>query len=538
MSTTSPSRSHRRRSRWLTAAAATAALALTACNGPGSSTAESTSVAPTDGVLQLGLLNDIGQPPDPDVYYSGNGLAVTTNVYEGLVQYKPGTDIATIAPSLATAWDVSGDNTTYNFTLQKGVTFHDGTPFTSAAVASSFDRRAAVDAGPAYMVADVESVTAPDDYTVTIKLKEANSAFLDYLASPYGPKMLSPKAMAENAGDDNGQTYLSTHDAGTGPYTLTEAKVGERYELEAYDGYWGSKPTFTKVELPVFTDTSAMQLALDKGDLAAIIGAVPSPAQANYLKSTKVKSYSLPSFQVGVLYMNPNRPFLATSEARKAMFSSVDWKTVIDQVLAQKGELATGAYSRGAITDGSDTKEIKYDAALMATYAATVPESAKEVNVGHSAGSADDAQIANIIAAQLQTVGLKAKVTPYQSSQVFGSFASDPANAPDVYIASGTWPDANNPYMYGHVFWDKSGGLNHLQCADDQATALLDEAVRSGEQATYVAAAAKINEAYCTPTFAYVNDFVVAQPWLGQVEQSHSMAEPYTLDFNTLTVQK
>lgn len=57
------------------------------------------------------------------------------------------------------------------------MTFHDGTPFTSAAVKASFDRRLAVAQGPSYMVADIESVTTQGDYDVTVTLKAPNAAF-------------------------------------------------------------------------------------------------------------------------------------------------------------------------------------------------------------------------------------------------------------------------------------------------------------------------------------------------------------------------
>ncbi|WP_263999958.1 ABC transporter substrate-binding protein [Mycobacterium yunnanensis] len=113
----------------------------------------------------------------------------------------------------------------FTFKLREGVKFHDGTPFTSAAVKASFDRRAAVNQGPAYMVSDVESVTTQGDYGVTVTLKAPNSAFLDYLACAYGPRMLSPEGLAKNGGSDNAQTYLTTHDLGTGPFTLTAAEV-------------------------------------------------------------------------------------------------------------------------------------------------------------------------------------------------------------------------------------------------------------------------------------------------------------------------
>src|SRR5258705_13925134 len=89
--------------------------------------------APTDGKLTVGLLGDIGQPPDPDIYFANNGLAIVLNAYEGLVQYKDNVDAVEIAPRLATSWTVSPDKKVYTFQLRQGVKFHDGTPFNSAA---------------------------------------------------------------------------------------------------------------------------------------------------------------------------------------------------------------------------------------------------------------------------------------------------------------------------------------------------------------------------------------------------------------------
>src|SRR5690606_37464515 len=158
MSVVSPTR----RPRAALAGAIAAVLLLSGCGGAAAGPATA-SPAPTDGVLRLGLLGDIGQPPDPDVYYSGNGLALTTNMYEGLVRYQPGVETPTIVESLATSWEVSPDNTVFTFHLREGVLFHDGTPFTSEAVAASFERRLAVGAGPAYMVEDVAAVETPDE---------------------------------------------------------------------------------------------------------------------------------------------------------------------------------------------------------------------------------------------------------------------------------------------------------------------------------------------------------------------------------------
>src|SRR4051794_25805504 len=181
------------RTRLLAIAAAGAATLLTLAACGGSDSGSSTpNAAPTDKVLHLSFLQDPGQPPDPDIYYAGQGLLLTTNTYEGLLRYAPGSATPTITGLLATKWTASKDNKVFTLTLRKGVRFHDGTAFTAAAVKPSFDRRLAVNQGPAYMVADVASVTAKGEYTVTIKLKEGDAGFLDYLASPYGPRMMSP----------------------------------------------------------------------------------------------------------------------------------------------------------------------------------------------------------------------------------------------------------------------------------------------------------------------------------------------------------
>src|SRR5258707_5587524 len=184
------------------------AVALFAA-GCGASGAKATAnPAPTDHVLRLSFMQDPGQPPDPDIYYAGQGLLLTTNLYEGLLQFKGGQAKAELEPLLATEWNASPDNKVFTFKLREGVKFHDGTPFTSAAVKASFDRRAAVNQGPAYMVTDIDSVTTQGDYGVTVALKAPNSAFLDYLACPYGPRMMSPEGLKKNAGSDNAQTYL------------------------------------------------------------------------------------------------------------------------------------------------------------------------------------------------------------------------------------------------------------------------------------------------------------------------------------------
>ena len=249
-----------------------------------------------------------------------------------------GTATPTIIPDLATSWKASKNNTVFTLTLRQGVLFHDGTPFTSAAVEPSFARDLAVGQGPSYMPGEVASVTTQGKYGVTITLKSPNPNFPAYLASAYGPRMMSPPGLAAHAGSDHDETYLRTHDLGTGPYELTEARVGSMYQLKAFSGYWGPKPYFTTVNLPVITDSATQQLEFDKGSLAAIMHDLPESAVRAYLKQSSVRSYSLPTLNSDFLYVNPAVGFLTTAAHRMALLEAVNVKSIYTGGLHRPGD--------------------------------------------------------------------------------------------------------------------------------------------------------------------------------------------------------
>ncbi|MDY1003851.1 ABC transporter substrate-binding protein [Curtobacterium sp. CFBP9011] len=523
----------RRRTRAaLVAAAAVPLLVLTACSGAG---AAAPNAAPTDGTLTVGLLGDIGQPPDPDIYYANNGLAIVLNAYEGLVQYANDTDKVQIAPRLATSWQVSDDNTEYTFHLRKGVTFHDGTPFTSAAVQTAFDRRIAVKGGAAYMVEGVKSVATPDAQTAVVTLKSPNSAFLDYLASPFGPKMESPTALRAHAGSDDAQTWLQTHDAGTGPYEISAADPGSSWTMKRYDGYWGTKSPFTTIKLPIYSDVSALQLAFDRGDVSTIVAALPSSSLSKYQDSKQFSSAMLPTLQSALVTVNPTKSFFATREARIAFLQSIDQKKMVQQVLGSRSEPATTLYAKGMLSDGSDKQETTYEPGAMKAYAKGLP-AGTTMTIGYASGNTNAQQMANIQAAALQGLGIKATAKSYPTSQVFG-WINDPTSGPDAFFDGNNGPDGGSPYMWGHVFWDKSGGINYFGCDVPAVDKTLDQALQTGDESLYGKAAQQYAATGCYYNLSYNKDWVVSQKWLTGVAAAHNIGAN-ELDFSKLGLQK
>ena len=77
---------------------------------------------------------------------------------------------------------------TYTFKVKEGVSFHDGTPMTSADVKASYDRiifpPEGVPSSRKTFFNMVESVEAPDDTTIVFNLKFPSGAFLPALATP------------------------------------------------------------------------------------------------------------------------------------------------------------------------------------------------------------------------------------------------------------------------------------------------------------------------------------------------------------------
>jgi peptide/nickel transport system substrate-binding protein len=519
-------------------AAASGAAATTGGGAAGTSA----GAAPTSGgssshstTLNLSFLQDPGQPPDPDIYYAGQGLVLTNNIYEGLISYKLGDAKAEFAPALATSWKVSADKTTYDLTLRSGVTFHDGTKFDSSAIKPSFDRRLAVNQGPAYMVSDVDTITTPSPTEVIIKLKAPNSAFLDYLASAYGPKMMSPTGLAANAGTDHDQKYLTTHDLGTGPYTLTKALVGQAYEMKAYAGWWGPKPFFQTIELPVITDLTTQEEQFDKGDLDMILHDLNAPAVKSYLSNTKIATYSLPSYITEQVYVNPNHGLMKTLAGRQAFQSALDIKSLQAAVFAGRSDLATGIYPEGLVP--GDTQNVVNDPSKIAAIAKTASGEDKTIVLGYDTSQPDDQQLATLVSAKLQAYGITAKVQGYPTADIFGWIGADLkllAKAPDVYFGS-FWPDAANAYTEAHIEFAADGGLNYLHCSDPSIATELPDVLKTGDNALYAKIGAQAVATGCWTNIVFRKDFMVAQKDIKGVEAAHDIGAPFTLRLAVLT---
>jgi peptide/nickel transport system substrate-binding protein len=275
-----------RRRMLVVAGSAAVAASLAACGGDddddgvgaspaGGSPQVSPTVDPTAGYSALPAGRHGGkanvaltlEPGTLDAHTPGSGgdAPYLNSMYNALVGLDRLT--ATAAVSLAEKWEVA-DPTTINFTLKKGITFHDGTPFNANAVKVNVGRILDPDlkATWASQLAAVDRVETPDENTARFVLKRPDAALIFALASVYGAGMISPTAL-EKYGKD-----IKSNPVGTGPFLFERWATGSHVVVKRNPNYWEKDaagknlPYLDEVQLSAIPDATVRYSNLQTGD--------------------------------------------------------------------------------------------------------------------------------------------------------------------------------------------------------------------------------------------------------------------------------
>ncbi len=512
----------------LVALGLTLALATAACSGgdgdAGTDGDGATGASATDcGNLEMAFNFDM-QVPDPDIFYQADGLNVTQGAYEGLLRYKPNTDVPEFEPVLAESYEVSDDGLTYTFDLRDDVTFQDGTAFDAQAMIDSFDRREAVNAGPAYMVSFIESAEAPDPDTLVITLNEPNSAFLDLLASPYGPKAVSPTAVAENEVDgDQAQEWLATNSAGTGPYYISSFEPGE-YELTRNEDYWGEDPfvppCYETVRIRIIPDFTTQALELEGGGLDIMIHGIAQ----NDLPRFEDQGFEVfRHFGINRVTMHLNThdgPF-SDPAVRAAVPAALQRDEIVEQVWGDGAMTAEHIFPQGMLPAGVGTYDVEYDPSQLQAAVEAGDWGGSTVDLTYTTDDPVNEQLAGLIAAQLTDAGLETTARGVTQPETF-EYPTKPGIRPDALVLPAT-PDAAHPWTWSDLFYRPGGGLSYFSpevCgeADDLSTQGLLETDEQSITDTYAASAAAYQDCGAFVPIADVAETVVAAPGMSGFE--------------------
>ena len=464
----------------------------------------SSSSGDTD-TIRLAYTDQISGGIDPATFYSVEGDDLILGVYETLLTYKP--DSKELEPSLATSWDVSPDGKTYTFHLRDGVTFHDGTPFNSQAVKSSFEREIAVKGGPSYMLAQVDTIDTPDPLTVVVHLTQPVSAFLDYNASMYGPHIVSPTAVKEHTvGDDNATKWLSENEAGTGPYEISSYKPAGPFVLKAYPDYWGEPAKTENIEISVVPNIGDQILQLRSGQLDLVTHGI-DPQQIESLESSG--DLQVQQFDAGirpVLALNLTRPpFDTNTEARAAFVADADLPAVAEQTYG----------------DSADPVDTVVPPIVLPADQDPLPDPgpprkapvSDEITLGYTNLETDLRRDAEVMQQNLEAQGWNVKLQADSVSAQFG-YASDPTKAPQAAITTLNPDEAHPAGWLNPIYSSEGGGLNLLGFDEPAVNKALDNSLAQTDTeqslADYAKVAATVGKSWYVTGIADKHDVFAA----------------------------
>ncbi|WP_353111973.1 ABC transporter substrate-binding protein [Microbacterium sp.] len=303
----------------LIALVAAGALALSACSGSPEPGPTASSAKPDPGAtLTVGL---VLEPTNLDIRHT-SGAAIeqilVDNIYEGLVTR---TQDNKIEKRLASEYEISPDGLTYTFTLNDGITFHDGSALTSADVVASYEAvRTDTGLQGNKDFAAVKSITAPDATHVKIDLTAPNQNFLFALTGPGG--------LVFKSGD---ATDLKTAENGTGPFTLDRWTKGSTITFQRFDDYWGKKAGVAEVVFQYIPDFTAGVNAAVDGSLDVLTAVDPNLVaqveQTGEFTITKGRTTD----KATLAFNNAKAP-LNDKKVREALRLAIDHKALVEAV--------------------------------------------------------------------------------------------------------------------------------------------------------------------------------------------------------------
>ncbi|MCK2212457.1 ABC transporter substrate-binding protein [Actinomadura sp. ATCC 31491] len=340
---------------------------------------------------------------DPATSYS-NEIVALNNIYEGLTRYNSQTRKA--EPRLATEWTSADGGKQWTFELRPGVKFHSGAPMTAAAAKKAIERTIDKKGGAAYIWDAVDTIEAPDDTTLTFKLKYP--APLDLIASSgYAAYIYDVDAV-----DPDGEK-----DAGTGPYTIDSWQKGKETELtlKAFDGYWGGwKPEqYKKVAFRVTPEiTTAWQL-LQRGEVSFVQRLNPQLFQQAGA-TENVRTSQSPSFQNLLVLFNTASGPAKDERVRQALQAAIDYDGLV-AALKGSAQKASGLVPEGLLghVAGLQPKQDLAKAQQLLEAAGYGPDNPElKLTLTYAQGDDDQKLLVTLLSSALQKLNVTLQAKP------------------------------------------------------------------------------------------------------------------------------
>ena len=358
---------------------------------------------------------------------------ISNNLFERLVDLTPD---GKCVPGIA-SWTVSPDGKIVEFTLRKGIKFHNGAPLTTKDVEFSHNR--ALKTNPTHQRAmrTLDRFEIVDDYKCRFIFKEPDVLFI-----PTRTLAIVSKSYFDKVGEDE----FVNKPVGTGPYKFVAWKLGEYIDIEANENYWGQKPQVKQARLRFVKEDTTRVSMLKTGEVDMIMS-TPYPL-VKEIESAGFKTSRLPTHPPTSIQFhngNPDVPWY-DKRVRLAIAYAIDGDFIVKNLF----QGIPGRYARlspGELGYDPELKPYPYD-----------PKKAKELlaQAGFAKGFemplyyfsgriAGQKETAEAVSLYLAAIGITCKVQGIEAAQMLDkarAFHNDPKA---VYVGLATVPMAHLP---------------------------------------------------------------------------------------------
>jgi peptide/nickel transport system substrate-binding protein len=340
-------------------------------------------------------------------------------IYDSLLEWDSKLNIR---GALAASWKVV-DKTTVDFTLKRGVRFHNGKEVTAADAKYSFDLQAAPPLpGSAAVLGQfpkIGSTEVRSKYVLRINLSQPDATLFGYLAwSRYSPIVPEGMYQAVNPAREG---------IGTGPFRLVRYTPNDAVELARNTSFWRKGlPYLDALTLKVLPDEQARIAALRAG---AIDGATLSPDAARQFQGQRgfkvLKNFTAAFRELQfTIKKDENKPW-ADARVRKAVNHALNRQEMINKVYggngAYSGHVPPGYGPWPLTQEELRNKYLKFDLPrARSLMAAARRQSGFSVTMSTFSTPADFPALASVIKEQLKRINIEVNI----EAQEPGTFAA------------------------------------------------------------------------------------------------------------------
>ncbi|HEU5315742.1 MAG TPA: ABC transporter substrate-binding protein [Chloroflexota bacterium] len=380
----------------------------------------------------------------------------------------------------AEAYQISPDGLTYTFKLKSNLQWSDGKPITAGDWAFTFQKM--MDPKVDYPYKNnykiVESIAAPDDKTLTMKITE-----------PFCPAVERalfvpiPKHIYEGL-DINDNPLNQKPTVGSGPWLFKEWVKDSHAIFAANDKYFLGRPNLDQVVFRVVADSNVVVAMLKAGEVDR--GSIQAADWEDMKKVSHLQLFNYYNASPSWVYVgfNMKSAFFDDVRVRQAFTHAVNRQLMTERIRFGHARPMHSTYAPGSWAYTDDVPKFNFDVAkskqLLDAAGWTMGSAGIrqkdgkpfKIRIFYNAGNKEREQVATIMQQNLKDVGVEAEVI----SEEWNAYLNRVQKTKDAEMWVLGWSAGIEPWSFHNNIWHSQGGQNDSGYANPR----IDELVQAG----------------------------------------------------------